>query len=307
MKLISDIINELVDTDKSVTSPLLKTKVLASRLKNTELLNWVNNELNGYDFHGEVPEYRQCVGNVSGTYINGYMQVNDQPLPTAGLPEKLEQSIRQMDFYQSVATLESLQKENKSGTLEAVFPAELAAIMERNIQKMGNPFFQIVRARKYTSVNVVTQILSVIRSKLLDFMLKLDEEFGNLTELEELQKKNERISTIMNQTIINTGDGNVVNTGDNSKIKATISISKGDKDGLVQKLSEHGVTAEDSAELIEIIDTELPDKTTGKLGNKVNGWIQKMIGKALDGSWQIGIGTAGNFLSELIQSYYGLK
>ena len=197
--------------------------------------------------------------------------------------------------------------ENKSGILEAVFPAELAAMMERNIKKMGNPFFQIVRARKYTSVNVVTQILSVIRSKLLDFMLKLDEEFGNVTELEELQKKNERISTIMNQTIINTGNGNVVNTGDKSKIKANISINKGDKNGLMQKLSEHSVSKTDYDELIEIIDTEIPDKKTGNLGNKVNGWIQKMIGKALDGSWQIGIGTAGNLLYELIQSYYGLK
>ncbi|NLP59293.1 hypothetical protein, partial [Lutibacter sp. B1] len=36
MKLINDIINELVDTDKSINSPLLKTKVLASRLQNKE-------------------------------------------------------------------------------------------------------------------------------------------------------------------------------------------------------------------------------------------------------------------------------
>lgn len=109
MKLIGDIINELVDTEKSVVSPLLKTKVLASRLRNTELLDWVNNELNGYDVQGEVPDYRKCEGNVSGTYLNGRMQVNDQPLPTAGLPEELERITRRMDFYHSVATLESLQ------------------------------------------------------------------------------------------------------------------------------------------------------------------------------------------------------
>jgi len=31
-----------------------------------------------------------------------------------------------------------------------------------------------------------------------------------------------------------------------------------------------------------------------------------MIGKAVDGTWQISIGAAGSLLAELIQSYYGL-
>lgn len=150
-------------------------------------------------------------------------------------------------------------------------------------------------------------MLSVIRSKLLDFMLKLDEEFGNLTEIEELKEKNERISTIMNQTIINASDGSIVNTGENSIIDATISITKGDKVVLKQRLLDNGISGEDSDELIQILDSESSDRTTGKFGNKVNLWIQKMLGKALDGSWQIGIGAAGNLLSELIQSYYGFK
>lgn len=308
MQLISDIINELVDSSKSITSPLLKTKVLASRLKSSELLTWTNNELNGYQTSSSLPEYRRCGCNISGTYINGNMQVNDQALPTHGLPEDLEEQMKNMEFYQSVATLESMESVNKSGQLEAIFPAELTALIEYNIQKKGNPFFQLVKARKSVSVAIVTQILSVIRSKLLDFMLKLDEEFGNITAIEELQKNNTRISTIMNQTIINnTGDGNIVNTGDNANIEAKITIKKGDKEALQKKLHEFGVQPADTKELISIIDSETPDKKTKTFGSKVNGWVQKMLGKALDGSWQIGIGTAGNILADTIQSYYGLK
>lgn len=303
MELISDIINELVDSKKTITSPLLKTKVLASKLKNSELLIWVNNELNGYDPHGDTPEYRKCMCDISGTYINGYTQYNDLPLPTAGLPNEFEKSIKQMVFYDSVATLESLHQ----AELEVVLSVEVVAFIERNIQRMGNPQFQLLQAKKYTSVGTFVQILSVIRFKLLDFMLKLDEEFGNLIKFEELQQKNKQITIIMNNTIITKGDGNIVNTGDNSKIQTTISISKGDKETLVQKLSESGVAQEDSDELIKIIDTEIPDKKTDKFGSKVNDWIQKMIGKALNGGWQIGIGTAGNLLADLIKSYYGLK
>jgi hypothetical protein len=138
-------------------------------------------------------------------------------------------------------------------------------------------------------------------------MLKLDEEFGGVTELEDLKKNNERISTIMNQTIINTGDGNILNTGEKVTIKANISVNKGDKEALQKTLIDSGIAQQDVHDLVEIIDTEEPNKEKGTFGVKVNTWVNKMMGKALDGSWQIGIGAAGSMLADAIQSYYGLK
>ena len=50
MNLVSQIINELIEPkDNSLNSALLKTKVLASRIQNTELLSWTNAELTGYN------------------------------------------------------------------------------------------------------------------------------------------------------------------------------------------------------------------------------------------------------------------
>jgi hypothetical protein len=129
MKLINDIINELIDTDKSISSPLLKTKVLASRLQNEVLLDWVSNELKGYDTTGELPNYRKYNGNITGTYINGQMQYNDQPVPTVGLKNEFEEMLSSMDFYQSISSLETLKGENNSGTLEHTFPAEKWVIL----------------------------------------------------------------------------------------------------------------------------------------------------------------------------------
>ena len=111
----------------------------------------------------------------------------------------------------------------------------------------------------------------------------------------------------MNQTIITTGDGNILNTGNSVKIEASISIKKGDKASLKKMLIEQSVVEKDANELIQIIDSEKPDKTSGKFGSKVNSWVQKMVGKALDGSWQIGVGAAGDLLAGAIQSYYGMK
>ena len=307
MKLINDIINELIDTDKSISSPLLKTKVLASRLQNDVLLNWVSNELKGYDNSSDLPDYRKYKGNITGTYINGHMQYNDQPVPTIGLKREFEEVLRSMDFNQSIASLEILKGENKSGTLEHTFPAELTGLIQQNWRKMGNPYLQLINCKKSISVNAVVEILSYVRNNLLDFMLKIDSEFGNITEIEELKTKKEEIATIMNQTIINnSGDGNVVNTGEKANISATININKGSKDELVKHLQDIGLSKTDTAELVEIIDTEEPNFENKTFGQKVNTWTQKMLVKALDGSWNIGIGAAGNLIAEAIKAYYGM-
>lgn len=307
MKLISDIINELVDTDKSISSPLLKTKVLASRIQNTELLNWVSNELKGYDIKGELPEYRLYGCNLIGDYINGNMQYTAQPIPTAGLDERIEKVLRASEFHQSISGLENILKDNESGILEVNFAAEIVGLIQSNWRKMGNPYLQLINVKRRTSINVVDEILSVVRNNLLDFMLKIDEEFGSITEIEELKSKKSEIATIMSQTIINTsGDGNVVNTGDKAKVDATINIQKGNKEELKSHLMDIGVSEEDTNELIEIIDTEEPNKEKRTFGDKVNGWTTKMLGKALDGSWNVGIGAAGSLLAEAIGKFYGM-
>ncbi len=306
MKLINDIINELIDTDKSISSPLLKTKVLASRLQNEDLLNWVSNELKGYDNSSKLPNYRKYQGNITGTYINGNMQYNDQPVPTIGLKGEFEAFLHAMDFHQSISSLEILKGENKSGKLENTFPAEIVGLIQRNWRKMGNPYLQLINCKKTISVNAVVEILAFVRNNLLDFMLKIDSDFGNITEIEELKTKKDEIATIMNQTIINnSGDGNVVNTGEKAKISATINITKGSKEELVKHLHVIGLSNTDTSELLEIIDTEEPNFENKTFGQKVNSWTQKMLGKALDGSWDIGIGAAGNLIAEAIKTYYG--
>jgi 6-pyruvoyl-tetrahydropterin synthase len=307
MKLIEKIINELLDIDKSIISPLLKTKVLASKLQNKILLDWVSNELTGYDTSGELPDYRKYTGNITGTYINGQIQYDNQPIPIVGLKRELEEKLRSMDFHQSISGIETLKGENKSGILEQPFPAELTGIIEQNWRKMGNPHLQLVNCKKTISCNAVVEILAFVRNTLLDFMLKIDSEFGDITEIEELKTKKEEISTIMNHTIINnTGNNNVLNTGGKAKITSTINISKGSKKELAQHLQDIGLTHHDTTELIEIIDAEEPNVKNNTFGQKVNSWTQKMLGKALDGSWNIGIGTAGNLISEAIKNYYGI-
>jgi hypothetical protein len=308
MKLIEDIINELVDTSVSITSPLLKTKVLANRLGNHNLSTWVNRELTGYTGEDSLPEYRIFSCQFVGSYIAGNMKHDNHPIPTNGLDKEIQEGLRNLYLRQSISSLEKHILNQKNGYLEHEMSAEMVALVQINWQKMGNPFLRLLNCRKAVSITAVDEIISSVRNKLLDFSLKIDEEFGNISEIESLKEKTKEITRIMNQTIINTnGDGNFVNTGNDSHIETKITINKYDQQSLKKYLKQIGIVDNDVEDLCEIIDTEKPDEQSMTFGSKVNNWIQKMIGKSLDGSWQVGIGAAGNLLADIIQQYYGLK
>ncbi|TPG31109.1 phage major capsid protein [Flavobacterium pectinovorum] len=308
MKLISDIINDLVDNDKSLNSALLKTKVLASRIKNKDLSEWVSKESNGYNSEKELPSYRKNIScHIKGDYIVGNMKYSNQAVPIVGMEETFKSSLSQTNFTISILALESLTSDSKSSTLMYPFPAEIIGMIEENWIQMGNPYLRLINARKIIPTTAVKEILVQVRNKLLDFMLEIDSEYGNLTEIKDLSEKSKEISKIMNQTIINnTGDGNILSTGTNAKINAKINISKGGLDELKNHLNEIGISEIDANELIEIIDEDKPNYENGTFGDKTNKWIQKMLGKTLDGTWQVGIGTAGTLLAEGIKAYLGM-
>lgn len=308
LKLISDIINSLIDDKSSLNSALLKTKVLASRIDSKELLNWVNHEISGYVTKNDLPEYRNNISSfLKGTYINGNMKYSNQPIPTLGLGPMFEDSLNKTYFLQSISILENYSNEETTDIFESPIPAEIVGFIEENWRKLGNSYLQLVNVNKIIPKSSYTQIVTIVRNKLLDFMLEIDAQFGNITEIDQLKKKPELITKIVNKTIINNiGDGNISNTGDNATIKANIKISKGNKEQLLEKLKSKRVNDEDAVELIEVIDKDSVDMNSREFGPQVKRWITKMLGKSVEGTWDIGIEVAGGFLLELIKDYYGM-
>lgn len=305
MQLIGNIINELIDVNLPLTGPLLKTKFLASKLKNDDLMEWVNHELNGY-VGKNPPDYRVSRCKALFSYTDGYRMYSRHNIPYLG-DDTWNDILYKITLRQGIAALESLDRENSKNIQEAFYPQQIAAIQSVIID-LGNDGISITSAWKEIPINVVISILTQIRTKLLDFMLKIDEEFCNITQIEDLKSKNKQITQYMNQTIINNnGDGNVVNTGNSSTINATVNIHKGNKDALMNTLRKHKVDEMDIQELVEVIDNESPNAENKTFGHKVSEWFKKMTDKSLDGSWTIGISAAGKVLADAISSYYGIK
>jgi len=308
MNILTDIIEQLIDSNNSITDSLLKIKVLASRLKNKSLYDWVNNELSGYEDNSDVPEYRLSGCVLVGNMMNGNWHLKNQVLATTGLPDIIRKYVEKITLNQAISVLERLLDENNNPIAYAI-PAEILGYLTENYQKMGNHYASVYSARKQIDLSAIQHIISEVKNKALDLLLKLEEEFGMEIDLQELIRKktqaNEIINNTMKQTIINKGDGNIINTGNDNSISNNVKIEKSDFTELRKILLKNHVQEEDVNELEKIID-ETPDFDKKLFGKKVNNWIQKMTNKALNGSWQIGIGAAGSLLSELIKQYYGM-
>lgn len=104
--------------------------------------------------------------------------------------------------------------------------------------------------------------------------------------------------------IYSTGDGNVINTGSHNTIQATINLSKGNLDTLKNELSKHNVASDDIIEIVTIVEQEQP--TGNALGPKSKSWMRKMLDKSMEGTWEVGLATAGGLLTEILKKYYGL-
>ncbi|MDB5133370.1 MAG: hypothetical protein JWR02_3119 [Mucilaginibacter sp.] len=301
MNLISDIISELLQTEQSLESPLLKTKVLATRVNNVQLLEWCNDELTGYSNEKEIPYYRKTNGFITANYLNGNYKFSDGVIPIDQLSKTAQKTIKLITLDQGIKTIESYALKSKQIGLQ--FIAEVVRGVQSSLQEQ-NPYLQILSMKSTAPSGFASNIISTVRAKLLEFMLSLEKEFGTTTEIENLKQKNALITTIMNHTIINNGNANVVNTGDHSNVTANITFT-GNKNLLKEQFENHGVSKDDIDSLITVIDTP-NENSNSNYNSEVNSWIKIMMGKALDGTWQIGIAAAGGLIAEVLNHYYGV-
>ena len=141
-----------------------------------------------------------------------------------------------------------------------------------------------------------------MRSRLLDFVLALNDELpDDVTE--------ERVKGIDAQSIFANavlGDNNVIVVGDSNKTKAVQNHLKGNFSALTHELKKYNVPDEDIEELREAIDQDGPvEASSKKFGTRVQDWLKKMLGKAVEASWQIEINIASAILADALRRFDG--
>lgn len=301
MTLLEDIQNAAVDGKSDLGTLLRKCKLLAARLGSQPLEDWLLWESNGYPGTVPVPEYRiwplQVTGHFSGPFGSG---LRNAPIPSVCLPEKVRESYQRYECRLSIANVEDTLAHSKSGTVQ-VSTGDLALVLGTKVYQHQN----CLQAWAHFSTANLVELVNTVRNRILDFSLALWKEEptageGRSGPMQGLGAS--KVTQIFNTTVYG-GSANLVGSAEHSSV--SFRIVPNDFASLERVLSENGINSTDMAELRSALEADQRPSSPQGFGPKVSLWIAAMTRKAADGTWQIGLGAAGNLLAQAISKFYG--
>jgi hypothetical protein len=301
MKLFDDIVELLSDKAGSLTDAMLKTKVLMHKIGHKEVAGWLNDELNGYSKEKAVPDYRVIPVRLVGNLRNIAYVYSNQTLPTAHLSEKLQKEFSRDELRQSIHVLEELASRSDGHLIHPVAP-ELYA-------KFGEALdgFWVDNAWTQMEPTQIMNGLAQVRSRLLDFVLGLQEKLGDVPE-DQMKEAAKGIDAEGMFTSAVFGDNTTVIIGHKNATTITNTVTKGDFNSLADTLKKAGVDEADVAELQAAVSHDDPATVTEtkQFGPRVKEWMGKMTLKAIGGAWTIGLAAGGKLLADAVGGYYGI-
>jgi len=303
VKLINEIIETLSSQDASLTDALLKTKVLLHKIGHQELTQWVNHELNGYSDADSLPAYRILPVQVLVDGVSMVGQWTSHPIPLMHLDGQLREFLETARLYQSLAVLEKLADKATDGLLEMAIPMEMNGRLGLGLRKG----VKIQRAWRAIGQADVVSVFVQVRSRLLDFVLALQDQLGENVSDKDLKQRTGSFDAagLFNNAVF--GNNTTIVVGSNNNQRANNLALKGDFSALADELRKHAVQEPDICALEQAIKRDDDAVRVPELpyGPAVKAWLQGMLAKAVDSSWQIELGVASSLLANAIQQYYG--
>lgn len=312
---LQEIIEDLINVEKSLSSALIRLHYFGKLIDNKELIKYTNDELNGYNQESDVPDYRQTLSTLR-IQLQAYRNQHSAILPISMLEEPYREKFKYLAVREGISAVEKIAKEineeNETGEVSINFPMEMLFILQEPARKLykSDVRIDVIGAKICGSSTVIIEIPNAVRTRLLDFVMKIADEFGYNIKIEtfknELDNNNKTINNYMNTTINNDGDGNLINNGSNNTIDNQVTINKGDITKLKEELSKLGIEDADIEEISTIILEESPNIEEKKLGTKANGWISNVINKSLNGIGKISTSVSANLLATMLKGYIGM-
>ena len=304
--LLDDIINLAIDGSQPLPDILRKCLLLGHELKNEQLKDWANQELNGYKSGKDVPEYRIIPALARGNFIGPlHAQYNRHLIPSVVLKEKHREFAERVYLVQSVSAYADVLKErdgkSSGGFLIFNWDPNMVGYYQEKLMQGG---FICHAAWQEIPVSALAEMLDTIRNRTLNMALQIKDELGSsYTSLRKIES-GETESKIQSIIFQNTGGNTTVAFGqanvDASGQGQTV-IAVGDREALIAVLRQAGLDNRDLDSLTKAIqiDGEKP-------GNKVGEWVKDKGAKVLSGGIKVGTKIGSEILTAWIKQHYGL-
>jgi len=221
----SQIIKDLANSEVDTQTALKRTKVLLQELENDELLQWINYEIEGYPEDVEVPKYREINGQLYGSYTKGsmsyYREYKNVSLPSGNLSVEMKKEILTTKITQGVQALKDMVSGADKGEntrLAKPIPADYYPYIA---QANNDLYMMITIARVELNMLQISDIFSKVENKLLDILIYLEKQFGNLDNLDiDIKSKSQKeLKIITNYIYVSIYSDKSITIGDNNKIK----------------------------------------------------------------------------------------
>ncbi|EGR0269182.1 hypothetical protein FMH15_21470 [Vibrio alginolyticus] len=294
--IVLELQKDALNSDTPTSELLRKALAVSIKLSISELTSWIKNEINGYET-GELPNYRKVRGTLRA--FNPYKGWIPAQLNDLG-DDELTDMINTEHFHQSISEIEKLIITYESDG----FYSYLQDKRLSSVQGMFNSKFQF--ALKF-SVTSLVPIVNHVRNAILNWSLELEQNgvLGEGFSFSQEEVKKAHMSTVS----IHNFQG-VLGNVENSQLSQHLNLNDlkvNDFERLASVLSDNFVHHDDIEELKKAIDSDGERSGTDKFGERVSSWIGRMVAKAADGSWAVGIGTAANLLGSALGAYYGIN
>lgn len=207
----SQIIKDLANGKVDLHTSLKRTKVILQEIGNNDINDWINNEIEGYKNIEDIPEYRKVRGILRGSFIDGVLNRCNVAIPLNNVDNDDVEALVVNSSKQSVYALQQAISSNHS--FERKLTHQECAYLSK---KTG---YGIYDAYAQTDSSAVMNILSQIENKLLDILMCLEKEFGNLDELDiNIESKSENdLKRIVNYICVIINNDKSVTIGNNNE------------------------------------------------------------------------------------------
>lgn len=299
--LLQQIEEESIDPRSDITALLRKCLVLASRLQNPSLKNWVNNELNGYSDIKDLPSYRivPCLSSGSFRMASAFTK-HDVLISQENIPVEFREELGRIDLVESVSILQARVNDGKAKVVSQPWSNKF-------VQPLAHKIFPnqvLVSANKILATYSLVQVLASIKDRVLRFVLDMEGNCPNAGDAIGVFSADKKLVDQMVTNNIFEGVGNVALQCGTVTQNNTVNVEKGNWDLLETFLREIKIEAEAIGELKSIL-AEAPPKSKDQFGTRLSKWIGAICAKAANGLYAIPFEVISGVLAGAICKYMG--
>jgi hypothetical protein len=305
--LLLDRINEGATNSHTPLGEVLRLCFRLGRLLDyKELSDWAKAEAGGYESVASLPGYRIFKTEVKATFFGLRDTLSNVSIPMAVIEEKHRDKLFTVYMKQPVGELEQLAiGTSDTNSINIPWPSDTVLYYQ---QQEIYPGYALNAAWKVMTTAIIAGILEIIRTRVLEFVLVIEEELDidmmnyddNKKPLDALGQ--EKVTQTFHTTIMGGTNFALGNAGTTNQYATH--VQPGDLQELKEKLAELGVTES----LITDLDTALVKDTDSQEqpGPHVQGWFGRLMIKAGQGTLQLVSATATTVVVAEVRRFLGL-